>query len=293
MTFSVFPAGTVANTAAALPPLVSAEGAGYTNSRSEAIAGFTDTGLRFDPTSGDEFRCTAAGSYNINRGQWLDQGVGAQVWVVFNRTGGTRTNWDNGKISGTRYNIASTQTFELSQNIVGSRTIIGQFQFYDAASGGTLLDSGLAGQTWRATLTADPCPICCFTPDTLIEMARGIEVPIASIREGDEIATSKGPQVVKEIITRQNRRMYRITFSDGSYVNASEDHPLDVNGTPRSINPIIDYKHIGLPEKLQIGDVVTTRRGNLEIVSIESIEYPGTVYTLGNVLFYANGILVY
>ena len=168
-----------------------------------------------------------------------------------------------------------------------------RIQFYDAASGGNLLDAGPLNQTWTATQTVDPCPICCFTPDTLIEMANGIAIPISKIREGDEILTANGPEVVEEIITRVNRVMYRITFSDGTYVNASEDHPLDVEGSPRSINPIIDYKHIGLPRKLEVGDLVTTRKDDVLILKIEQIEFAGMVYTLGNVLFYANGVLVY
>jgi hypothetical protein len=264
---------------------------GYTNSAREDLVDPVQCGARFS-TTGDEFRCNDNGSYNDNRGAWLDTGVSSDVWVVFLRDSGS-TNWDNGKVPGTRYNINVNQTFEMSRGTVGSNSISGEFEFYDAASGGNLLDAGPLNQTWTATQTVDPCPICCFTPETLIEMASGISVPISTIREGDEILTANGPEVVEEVITRVNRAMYRITFSDGTYVNASEDHPLDVEGSPRSINPIIDYKHIGLPDKLAVGDVVTMRGGDVRIKSIERIEFPGTVYTLGNVLFYANGVLVY
>lgn len=288
MSFHQFPAGTQALIGTP-PPLVSAEATGYTNSGREDLWDPVVTGVRF-ATDGDEFRCNNGGSYTNNRGAWLDQGVASAVWVLFNRDSG---NGDFGLSVGVRYQISVNRTFSLSRSTPGTTSITGEFFFYDAASGGNTLDTGPVNQTWTCTQTVDPCPICCFTPDTLIEMARGIAVPIASIREGDEIMTANGPEVVKEIITRVNRVMYRITFSDGTYVDASEDHPLDVNGTPRSINPIIDYKHVGLPEKLQIGDVVTTRKGKQMIVSIEQIEFPGMVYTLGNVLFYANDVLVY
>jgi hypothetical protein len=287
MSFHQFPAGTQAILAA---PTVSPEALGYTNSAREDITDPVECGAQFN-ISGDEFRCTDNGTYSNNRGAWLDSGSPSKVWVIFNRTAGL-TNWDT-LSSGVRYQLNVTRTFTLSRPTPGSDTISGQFQMYDAATGGNLLGSGGAGQTWTATQTVDPCPICCFTPETLIEMARGIAVPISSIREGDEILTANGPEVVKEIITRVNRVMYRITFSDGTFVNASEDHPLDVDGSPRSVNPIIDYKHVGLPEKLEVGDIVTTRNGKQRIIRIEQIEYPGMVYTLGNVMFYANGILVY
>jgi len=273
------------------PPTVSAEASGYTNSAREDLVDPVQCGARFH-SDGTEYRCNDNGSYNDNRGSWLTGGSSSDVWVVFLRDSGL-SDWDNGKQPSTRYNIATTQTFEMSRGTVGSNSITGEFEFYDAASGGNLLDAGPLNQTWTATQTVDPCPICCFTPDTLIEMANGFQMQISALRVGDEILTANGPEVVEEIITRVNRVMYRITFSDGTYVNASEDHPLDVEGSPRSINPIIDYKHIGLPRTLAVGDLVTKRDGDVQIQSIEQIEFPEMVYTLGNVLFYANGVLVY
>lgn len=270
-------------------PTVSAEALGYTNSAREDVADPVQCGVRF-ATDGDEFRCNNSGSYNNNRGAWLDTGVSSDVWVIFNQDSGSA--WTTGT-SGVRLNININRTFEQSVSVPSSRSITGEFLFYDAATGGNLLDTGPLNQTWTATQTVDPCPICCFTPDTLIEMANGFQVQIGALRVGDEILTANGPEVVEEIITRVNRVMYRITFSDGTYVNASEDHPLDVGGVPRSINPLIDYKHIGLPEKLAIGDLVTTRNGDVRVQSIEQINFPEMVYTLGNVLFYANGVLVY
>jgi hypothetical protein len=59
---------------------------------------------------------------------------------VFTRTAGNHTHFDT-KTSGVRYQLNLTQTFELQRGLVdGSDTISGYFQFYDAATGGNLLD---------------------------------------------------------------------------------------------------------------------------------------------------------
>jgi len=90
--------------------------------------------------------------------------------------------------------------------------------------------------------------------------------------------------------------MYRIEFADGRYVNVSDDHPFHVKAKkgPASINPIIDYKDLGKPSILEIGDLVSLQdTSQTAVVRITLINYPGPVYTFYESLFYANGLLVY
>ena len=89
--------------------------------------------------------------------------------------------------------------------------------------------------------------------------------------------------------------MYRVDFSDDRYVRVSDDHPCSVRGKgPASINPVIEYKQLGLPAMLEIGDVVPLQdTTQVRVTGFTRIEFSGPVYTLENSLFYANGLLVY
>ena len=126
-------------------------------------------------------------------------------------------------------------------------------------------------------------------------MSDGLTKPIEMVVVGDRILTANGEKEVTEIITRTYRVMYTITFADGRILNASEDHPLYVVGKGyASVNPTVEYKELGVPEKLEVGDFVLDQNGNEnEIVSITDLDYPDTVYTFAESEFYANGMLVY
>ena len=265
------------------------------------------SGLQFN-TSGTEYEYNASGSLT-NATTWLTKGSSSDVWVMWTRTGGTLGDWDSlgAGNNNVRLNLGTTRSYRLVDTIssggpsIGAETIIGYERMYDAASGGNLLDTGPTA-TWSAIRWADACPLCCFTPETLITMARGIDVPIGSVRAGDMILVynpdteENESQVVDEVITRVNRPMYRLTFENGTYIDASEDHPFEVKGKgPASVVEITGpiYKHLPRTNRIEVGDVVTGLDRMYTITKIEQIEYPGTVYTFSNYLFYANGKLVY
>lgn len=107
--------------------------------------------------------------------------------------------------------------------------------------------------------------------------------------------TDRGPEEVTEIITRENRVMYRMAFADGRVLKVSEDHPLFVVGKGyASVNNQWDYKDLGKAAKLEVGDYVLDQEGNeVQLISIEDLDYPQTVYTFSTSGFYANGFLVY
>ena len=155
--------------------------------------------------------------------------------------------------------------------------------------------------TWSAERTFDPCPICCFTPDTLITMADGKQLRIADVREGDKVLTvgedliSLSEMEITKVLVRVERQMYRIHFSNGSFLEASDDHPLHVKGKGMaSVNPTIEYKERGIPEPLAVGDEVYDFYGHpWRVIKIEPMIYKDPVFTFAESLFFANGILVY
>jgi hypothetical protein len=275
-------------------PLVSADGTGYTNSR--GIGAVCWVGIQFN-SDGEEYRHNATASWSgTSQGTWLDAGTKEQVWVVFNRTGGLQTNWD-GFTSGTRYQMTSSMGFRLddTDDGPGTNSIIGSWSFYDAASGGNLLDSTSSG-TFIADLEVI-CGMCCFTPWTLITMADGSQKPIVDIRANDMIRVENGIEPVYGVLTRVDRVMHLIKFADGRVLEASDDHPLYVAGKGyAAVNPDPrgDYKDLGVAKRLEIGDRVLDGTGRTnQIMAIEDMHYPQTVYTFINSKFFANGMLVY
>lgn len=163
--------------------------------------------------------------------------------------------------------------------------------------------SGSTTRYWLIELTTDQgdCPLCCFTPDTLITMADGSFKPIGEIQAGDMILTrdeATGINIltnVSNVITRVDRQMYEIKFANDTSLRASEDHPLYVVGKGwAAIAVQEEYKDLDKVHQLSLGDTVVCADGTLTtVVGIEPIDFLGTVYTLGNSRFYANGILVY
>ena len=136
-------------------PTVSALANGDTNSR--IIGTYCDVGVQFN-TAGTEHEQAPNGTWGASLGDWLDSGSASDVWVVFTRTSGS--NFDS-HTSGTRYNLGSTQSFTIRAFDVETVTVTGYFQFYDAASGGNLLQT-TSTVSWQATSSASGgmCSLC-------------------------------------------------------------------------------------------------------------------------------------
>lgn len=257
------------------------------------------SGARF-VSDGTEDEYNSGGGL-VDIGTWLTSGPASGAWIEFVRTSGD-AGWSNSGNVSVRNQMSSTRVFRHFQSIVGVDTITGYFRAWDAASGGNILDTGPTA-TWSATVNFNPCPTCCFTADTLITMADGSYLRIADVRVGDKVLTpsedglSTGEMEVTEVIVRVNRPMHRIHISNGTVLEASEDHPLYVEGKGWASvkpDPRTDYKDIGLPETISIGDKVCDEHGYLHtIVKIEPLDYSEPVFTFAESQFFANGILVY
>ena len=242
-------------------------------------------------TSGSEFECSAAGSYNQSLGAWLDTGSSSDVWVERFTTSGSWNNVDPGT---GRHQLSTTRSFRVSRSIIGTTSVTGYFRMYDAASGGNTLQT-TSSATWSAERDFDPCPLCCFTPDTLITMADGLPMQIGKVKAGDLIRVEYGIEPVGEVLVRTRRPMYKLHFSDDRVLRLSADHPIHVEHRGYCcVEPPPEYKDISDIKKLKVGDNVTTVAGDtVRIEEIEGITYPDEVYTFSNSRFYANGLLVY
>jgi hypothetical protein len=255
---------------------------------------------QFFGTDGYSEEYSPSGSANSASFQWLTAGNAEDVWVMWTRTGGTLSDWDSlgGGNNNVRLQMNANRAYRIvdtvSSTAGGAETIIGYFRMYDAATGGSLLATS-ATVTYSARRWHDACPLCCFTPDTPVTLASGLEVPISTVQVGDKIKTLNGTEEVQEILVRTNRPMVRIHFENGQHIDASTDHPFHVKGKgPSAVNPEYEYKDIGVPNTLSVGDLVSNESGGHNtITGLQPIEYPGQVYTFSNKLFYANGKLVY
>ena len=274
--------------------LVSPVGGGATRVRINASC-FAGIEFRAD---GDEFQCNNLGVFNQDKGPWLDNGAASKVWVQMTINGGSPGTWNSLNPGTGRLQLSTTRSYRCVRSTAGFHTVSATFVMWDAASGGNQLAT-TGSSTYSAQFEFDPCPLCCFTPDTMITMAAGHLIPIIEVRKGDDILVLKDgknvPETVTGIITRENRNIYRLHFADGAHIDASDDHPFDVKGVPASIDHHdTEYKDLGFPIELKVGDHVTDQNfDDVKIIGIELIEYPGTVYTLENSRFYAHGLLVY
>lgn len=239
-----------------------------------------------------EYNNTAA------RGLWLDSGSSSDVWLERTiNSGSLYVDAGAGRLNlGTSRNFAVMDANPTATQASCNLTM----DFWNASSGGTKI--GTATFSLIASYF-DSCPTCCFTPETPVLMASGMWMPIGSIRKGDlvvvldkETRTLKSVEVTG-VIVRLNRPMFRLHFASGRVVQASDDHPFEVKGKgPASLNHYnTEYKDLGLPAQLQVGDMVTCLDfdGHDKLVKIEPMDYPGAVFTLENSLFFAKGLLVY
>ena len=117
-------------------PVVSAAADGDVNVRfnNPCYAGvqFRLDGSEWEYTNSGGLTQTGVGGDAI----WLDAGEAADVWVERIVTVGS---WNDIDPGAGRHNLASTRSFRILQTPVGSFTVTGHFKFWDAASGGNLL----------------------------------------------------------------------------------------------------------------------------------------------------------
>ena len=122
-------------------PVVSPNSAGVTNDNG-GVGTACYAGIAFQSGAPNrEEACTFAGAYSVDRTAWLDSGSASDVWIQRVISSGTLNSNDPG--SG-RINLGSgSPFFEVVDTSLtgGAVTCTLTFNFYDAASGGSLIGS--------------------------------------------------------------------------------------------------------------------------------------------------------
>lgn len=118
-------------------PLV---GLAYTNNVTDR-SGTCQANIRLH-NDGDCYKSTSTGGYGTKFETWLDSGLNTEVWVE--RTISTGSLNTDG-IGASRVALSTTRTIGVTQVSVGTKTATGNFLFYDASSGGNLLET----TAWR------------------------------------------------------------------------------------------------------------------------------------------------
>jgi hypothetical protein len=258
---------------------------------------YASTGVEYSNSGGTN-------NYSVSRGNWKDSGDAAGAWIDHVLNSGSAL-YSRAQTPGTRAQMSANRDYRQRDTNSSASSVTSNITvtMYDAETGGSSLGSG------TFSLTANyfnACPTCCFTPDTYITMACGMQVPIGQIRVGDEIVVYNpddgtfDTEKVEQIITRVKRKMYRVTFEDGTVLHCSDDHPMHVKGAgPHQITPQGEYKYTWDCKTLEIGHSITCIATQwwgsdcAKITRIEEAEYLEQVYTLGNSYFFANNKLVY
>jgi hypothetical protein len=93
-------------------------------------------GLQISNT-GTEYEYTSGGGLG-SIGTWLNSGSTSEVWVECVLVSGTWNSLNAG--TGTRLATTTTRSWRIVQSSGGIRTVTCNFKFWDAASGGNLLD---------------------------------------------------------------------------------------------------------------------------------------------------------
>lgn len=250
-------------------------------------------------TDGVEWKNATSGtsSTTSSRGTWLTSGSASGAWVSRVINSGS-LNWTD--FGSSRYQMSSDRQLGVRDTNSGTANASANVtvSMHDASSGGNLL----ASATYSLIASYyNGCPLCCFTPDTPVMLASGIEMPIGRVRPDDELLfldikdNKLYSKKAGEHIVRYDRKMYAIQFEDGSVLRASDDHPLHVKDKgPAAINPLYEYKGLGVPDQLLVGDVVLGLDGKQHsVTAIREIDYKGAVFTFEDSFFFANGKLVY
>lgn len=105
----------------------------------DGVTGTVYGGIQFN-SSGAEWANAGSGStsFTLSRGNWLDAGASSAVWIE-RTVSGDPLNWlDPGA---GRLVLSTTRAYGMSIDFNGTLNSVVTFDFYDASSGGNLLDS--------------------------------------------------------------------------------------------------------------------------------------------------------
>lgn len=142
-------------------------------SNNTANTGICYSRVKLD-SNGSYYRSYFNNTYNPTpTGAWLSSGLNTQVWVSRTIQSGSLSVDDIGT---GRVALTTIRDMGLVKPNLGTNSCTFTFHFWDAATGGTNIASKqiTVSATYNASIGGIGgigCPLCCFTPDTLITMA--------------------------------------------------------------------------------------------------------------------------
>jgi hypothetical protein len=92
-------------------------------------------------SDGDWYSSDNAGNYSAAGGTWLTAGANSDVWVERTINSETGTGLDVDDIGASRVAMTTTRELRVSRTSTGVSTANVTLTFYDAASGGNVLDT--------------------------------------------------------------------------------------------------------------------------------------------------------
>jgi hypothetical protein len=113
-------------------PVVSPSAHNIQNAR---VAADCQANFKVD-NDGDEYESDNVGGYGASSGTWLDSGLNSEVWVERTVNSGTL---DTDTIGASRVSCTGDQIVGITRTTIGTDNADVDIDYYDAASGGTLI----------------------------------------------------------------------------------------------------------------------------------------------------------
>jgi intein/homing endonuclease len=133
-------------------------------------------------------------------------------------------------------------------------------------------------------------------------MLSGEEIPIEQVKVGDEVLsfdTSLGVFVgaeVEALRRPKSRNLVRITFTDGSSITTTPDHPFYTGEGWVAVNPGTACKHVADPRAIGFGCEILGEFGKRTVLRIQAMGMPEEVplynFKIGGTHTYIAGGLV-
>lgn len=96
-------------------------------------------GVQYKPDGSELAAQDASSSFVISRGNWLNKGDSNSVYIQWTRTGGTLADWNSTDSGDARVQMNINRQWRIIRSILGVDTITGKFDFWNDATGGSLI----------------------------------------------------------------------------------------------------------------------------------------------------------
>ena len=113
----------------------------------------------------------------------------------------------------------------------------------------------------------------CVCQNTSIQMADGSRKSIGAINRGDEIIGATGKTTVIDFSERDSAEVFRFRFSDGSFLDATPNHPVFASGSFKCIDALTNGDEVSTIHSW-LEDRQKQKWWNIEGIATEGIHNP-------------------